>query len=333
MPVYNGERFLRAAVESILQQSFHDFEFVVIDDGSTDSTPRMLAGIQDPRLKIFSLPHAGLVHALNEGIGRCRGDYIARMDADDLSHPNRLAREYEFLAAHPDVALVTCLSDLMDDAGCPVGRTTGGVSDDMILELAAGNSIVHGSIMVRRDSLPPAPVYVGPPEDYWLWVQMARAGKQFRCIPEVLYGFRTHGQRYSVTHARSQSAGIVEVQWPLLEECSSNRDMNRPEVRVRVLRGWGNVAGAAYCAGDRQRGDIARRRFLELANGNWDGEFAAAAGHGIEAMIWGGCPWPNAWRLRWLQWRHQPVAWASYRNLLLTLPPVRKLRAAFRRES
>jgi len=324
---------LQAALDSVLGQTFRDFEFEVIDDGSTDSTPQILENCRDPRLKVTRISHSGLIDALNEGVARCSGTYIARMDADDLSYPERLAHQIEFLEAHPDVDLVTCASDLLDDAGRVVGRTAGGVGDDMILELAAGNRIVHGSIMVRRAALPVEPIYTVAPEDYRLWARMARAGSRFGSVPEVLYGFREHAGRYSLTHARSQSVGIVEVQWPLLEECASTRDMSRLDVRARLLRGWGIVAGAAYCAGDRQRGDAARQRFLELADETWDGEFAAAAEHGIEAMIWGGCPWQHAWRLRWLQWRHRPATWTSYRNLLLTLPPVRGLRAAFRRDS
>jgi hypothetical protein len=331
MPVYNGERYLRQAVASILDQTYRDFEFVVIDDGSTDTTPKILAEFHDPRLQIYSLPHAGLVSALNDGISRCSGSYIARMDADDISRPDRLAKQVEFLDSHDDVDVVDCWCDLIDNQGLAVGRNLGAVSDDMILKLAGGNHIVHGSVVIRRSALPPAPVYVGPAEDYRLWVGMVRGGKRFATVTESLYEFRTHGERYSLTHARSQSAGIVEVQWPLLEECSFTRDLGRPEVCRELLRGWGSVAGAAYCASDRQRGDAARQRFLALADGAWDAEFASAAGHGIEAMIWGGCSWQHAWRLRWLQWQHRPAAWESYRNLLLTLPPVRKLRAALRR--
>jgi hypothetical protein len=333
MPVYNGQRYLREAVDSVLRQSFQDFEFVVIDDGSTDATPSILAEFRDPRLRVFSLPHAGLVQALNDGLARCSGDYVARMDADDISRCDRLAEQVEFLDSHPNVDVVECWCDLIDHEGVVVGCNLGGVSDDMILELAGGNDIVHGSIMVRRSSLPRPPVYVGPAEDYRLWVRMVREGRRFATVPGLNYEFRAHGGRYSLTHASSQSTGIVEVQWPLLEECSATRDLSRPDVRQALAAGWGRVAGAAYCTGDRERGDAARRQFLALICGAWDAEFAAAAGLAIEAMIWGGCPWQHAWRLRWLEWRNRPGAWASYRNLLLTLPPAQALRSLLGRDT
>lgn len=331
MPVYNGERYMPAALESVLSQTFRDFEFVVIDDGSTDRTQQILESCRDPRLKVFRIAHAGLVAALNEGLARCSGQFVARMDADDRCDPARLALQLEHLQTHPEVDVVTCLCDLIDDEGLVVGCNLGDVGPDMLMDLAAGNGIVHGSIMVRRASLPPEPVYVGPAEDYRLWLRMVRDGRRFDCVRGLLYEFRTHAQRYSLTHARSQSEGIVEVQWPLLEECQTNRDLNDPAVRATLTRGWGRVAGAAYCAGDVERGDAGRRRFLELADGTWDVQLAAAARHGIEAMVWGGCPWQQAWSLRWLELRHRPAAWASYRNLLLAFPPVRKIHSMIRR--
>jgi glycosyltransferase involved in cell wall biosynthesis len=333
MPVYNGQRYLQAALGSVLLQSFRDFELIAIDDGSTDDTPQILRACTDSRLKMRRVQHIGLIGALNAGIEQSSGVFIARMDADDLSYRDRLARQVECLSANPDLAVVTCWSELLNEAGSVIGCRTGGVSDDMLLELAAGNQIVHGSIMLRRDSLPPPPVYQKAPEDYWLWVQMARAGRRFRSVPEVHYGFRTHGERYSLSHARSQSAGIVDVQWPLLEECSRERDVTNFSVLQRLVRGWGSVAGAAYCAGDWQRADAARRRFLDLAGNAWTGPLAESVCHGVESMIWGGCPWYHAWTMRWRQWKCRPRAWASYRNLLLSLPPIRKVRSVIRRDA
>ncbi len=333
MPVYNGERFLQVALDSVLGQTFHDFEFVVIDDGSTDGTPQILVRSGDTRLQVVRISHVGLVGALNEGVARCSGQFIARMDADDICRPNRLQLQADYLLTHPDVDVVTCPCDLIDEQGVVTGCKSGGVGPDMLLELAAGNGIVHGSIMVRRASLPPAPVYAGSTEDYRLWVRLLQDGRRFACVAETLYEFRTHTQRHSLTQARSQSAGIVDVQWPLLEECQRTRNPSDPNVRWCLTVGWGRVAGAAYCAGDIQRADTARRWFLDLASGRWDQHIAGAAREGIEAMIWGGCPWRQAWRLRWLEWRHRPAAWRSYRNLLLTLAPVQKLRALLRRHS
>jgi Glycosyl transferase family 2 len=325
MPVFNGQQYLDAALSSIFVQSFSDFEFLVVDDGSTDETPQILHRCNDPRLRVIRIDHVGLIGALNEGIAHCSAPLIARMDADDLSYRDRLKCQFEYLCNNPSVDVVTSWSDLIDESGRVIGRRTECVSDDMVLELAAGNQIVHGSVMFRRDRLPPDPVYLKPPEDYWLWANLAHAGRRFHCLPEVHYAFRTHNDRYSLSHARTQSAGIVEVQWPLLEECSTNRDINDLSARGRLVRGWGGVAGAAYRSGDRTRANEARRKFVELADHDWE-ELAPAVHYGIEAMIWGGCRWYEALGLRWREWKQQPTLWKSYRNLLLCLPPIQWLR-------
>ena len=95
MPVWNGEKFIAAAVDSLLAQTFTDFELLVIDDGSTDHTPEILRGYTDPRVRIFRLDHAGIVVALNHGLAQARADWIARLDADDLSLPRRLELQWQ----------------------------------------------------------------------------------------------------------------------------------------------------------------------------------------------------------------------------------------------
>jgi hypothetical protein len=330
MPVFNGQRYLEAALASILGQTLPDFEFVVVDDGSTDGTAQILKRCADPRVRVHRIEHAGLIPALNVGVERCSAPFIARMDSDDISYPNRLAQQWEFLETHPDVDVATCWCDLLDESGNVVGQRGDPIGQDMILELAAGNTIVHGSVMLRRASLPPPPIYPKAPEDYWLWTGLARSGKRFHCVPEALYGFRTHGERYSLTHARSQSAAILDLQWQLLEECSGTRQASETPVRCRLIRGWGSVAGAAYRARDPKRGDTARKRFLELAGTDWSGDVGDAVQYGIESMIWGGVSWRQEWQLRWSQWKRRPNAWTSYRNLILSLPPVRRIRSAVR---
>ena len=109
MSVYNGERYLRPAVESILNQSYPDFEFIVIDDGSADNSRNILAeyAVQDSRLRIIpNETNLGLTRSLNKAIGLAHGRYLGRQDADDISLPQRLERQVAFLNAHPEVGLV-----------------------------------------------------------------------------------------------------------------------------------------------------------------------------------------------------------------------------------
>src|ERR1700722_2036753 len=108
MPVFNGGRFLAAAVESILKQSLRDFELIAIDDGSTDQSASLLSQLagSDDRIRVIRQANAGIVTALNRALELARGEYIARMDADDAALPSRLARQAAFLDGHPDVAVV-----------------------------------------------------------------------------------------------------------------------------------------------------------------------------------------------------------------------------------
>jgi glycosyltransferase involved in cell wall biosynthesis len=105
MPVWNGEQYLRASVDSVLAQTFSDLELVVIDDGSTDKTLEILKSYADPRLRILETAHGGIVQALNFGIAQAKGEWIARLDADDIALPERLARQLERLRQEPNACL------------------------------------------------------------------------------------------------------------------------------------------------------------------------------------------------------------------------------------
>ena len=119
MPVYNAKRYLGEAVESILSQTFRDFEFLIIDDGSTDRSLAILQryAAQDARIRLSSEPNAGYVVRLNEMLHQARGDLIARMDADDVALPERFARQVEFLRSHPEVDVVGGAHENIDSKG------------------------------------------------------------------------------------------------------------------------------------------------------------------------------------------------------------------------
>ncbi len=121
MPVYNGERYLEAAVESILNQTFSDFEFIITDDGSTDTSLALLRRYanRDPRIRLISRPNTGYVKALIEAVPLAKGKYIARMDADDISLPERFERQVRFLEQNPDYAVVGSKVLLIDSDGAP----------------------------------------------------------------------------------------------------------------------------------------------------------------------------------------------------------------------
>src|SRR5437016_6143907 len=119
MAVHNAERFLAAAVESVLAQSFGDFEFIIVDDGSSDDSGAILRQFakQDDRIHLIARENRGLTCSLNEMIAEARGEFLARMDADDLALPQRLAVQVKFMQEHPDVVLLGGAYELIDEAG------------------------------------------------------------------------------------------------------------------------------------------------------------------------------------------------------------------------
>jgi glycosyltransferase involved in cell wall biosynthesis len=183
MAVYNGQRYLREAVQSILNQTFRNFELLVVDDASTDGSRAILESFDDPRLRV--LHHAanrGLSRSLNDGLAQARGRYIARMDADDVSEADRLARQVDFLERHADVVAVGSWYTFIDGEGREVGRRWTPCDDVQVRwTLQFCSPFAHGAVTMRRDALAgEAEVYnesLRYAMDYDLWVRLAARGR------------------------------------------------------------------------------------------------------------------------------------------------------------
>lgn len=180
LSVKNGGRDLPQALGTILNQSFTDFELIAINNGSTDSTRSYLDSIVDPRVRVFHQADAGLASALNRGISLSRGCYIARQDHDDLADPSRIAKQVEFLDAHPDHGLVGTRAEIWI-GDTPSGRSHDHPTEDRLLrfDLLLNNPFVHSSVMIRKSALDRVGSYTTdparqPPEDYELWSRISR---------------------------------------------------------------------------------------------------------------------------------------------------------------
>lgn len=206
MPCYNAAATLPAALSSLAEQTLADFEIVVVDDGSQDETPDVLAAWArlDTRLKVLKLPHGGIIPALNFGLDACQAPYIARMDADDRAAPRRLASQLAFLQAHPEVAVVGCLVSAFPPEGVRGGFQVylewlnGLVTDAEIRrEIFVESPLPHPSVMFRADPVRSMGGYqdFGWAEDYDLWLRLYRRGCRFGKVPEVLLEWREHPQR------------------------------------------------------------------------------------------------------------------------------------------
>lgn len=213
LPIFNGEKFLGECLASLLTQSFEDFEIVAVDDGSSDGSAEILKVwcSRDSRIRVLTRPHSGLVEALNAGLFACRGELIARMDADDKVHPRRLELQVQAFEDSPDLDVVASLVTHFPDETLREGlRIYEGwlnslvTHDQIIRERFIESPIPHPAAMVRRSVLEEASGYreVGFPEDYDLWLRLAAAGKRFGKVPEELYFWRHHEARLTFTDPR-----------------------------------------------------------------------------------------------------------------------------------
>ena len=208
MSVRNEERYLRGAIDSILAQTYSDFEFLIVDDASTDSSRSIVRGYDDPRIRLIeNQRNLGLTRSLNRGIELARGVYIARMDADDLSEPERLEKQVAFLDAHSECAVVATYSAKIDRDSTDVGLARTPVDGDEIRKrLRRSNCITHGTVMMRKEALERVGCYdeaMERAQDYDLWLRLS----EDHCIctiPELLYSWRQHGDSISIQHLEEQ---------------------------------------------------------------------------------------------------------------------------------
>lgn len=225
MPVRNGAAHLQSAIDSILAQTFADFELLILDDGSTDATPAILGALSDPRVRVVTHPrNLGLVPTLNEGLELARGELIARQDHDDLSAPDRLQKQVAFLRDQPDCVLVgTEAFAMIGDEERAYRMLRPSQSDSIRWYLCFDNAFIHSAVMARRQAL--LQEFGGYPssfhsEDYALWSRLARA-RETANLAEPLLGYREHAA--SVTGSMSAEASAAfdaatqEIRWQNLQ--------------------------------------------------------------------------------------------------------------------
>ena len=213
MPCYNASKTLLEALDSLSRQTFPNFEVIAVDDGSTDATQKILQewAARDKRLHVISRPHQGLIAALKAGLDACNTPYVARMDADDRSYPERLSRQVAYLEAHPEVSVVGCLVE-----GFPERQVRPGfriyidwlnslLSDkDIRREIFIESPLPHPGVTFRRQVI----LQVGGyqecvwAEDYDLWLRLYLAGARFAKLPEILLKWREHPKRLTRTDGR-----------------------------------------------------------------------------------------------------------------------------------
>lgn len=209
MGVFNGREHLVRAVESVLTQTFGDFEFLIVDDASTDGTAALLRRLATRDARIRVLEHSenlGLGAALHRGVDAARGDLIARIDSDDECQPQRLDKQVEYLRSHPEADIVGSFAEDVAADGRVLRVRRVPTGHDRIAALVWTNPFVHSTVMFRRESILRAGSYdarLRRRQDYDLWFRCARAGLGFANLPEPLVRYRVSEDTYRRSHPRA----------------------------------------------------------------------------------------------------------------------------------
>lgn len=217
LPAYNAERFLREAIDSVLNQTFVDFEFIILNDGSTDKTEEIILSYKDPRIRyVKNEKNLKLIKTLNKGVDMARGKYIARMDADDISLPDRFEKEVTYLEAHPDVAVVSCYPYNMNMEGKILGKSS---YFSVTLPVACKfvsmfePPICHPICMFRADIIKKYKYRDSEDclhiEAYELWNRMFHTGAKGGMIPEFMLYYRDNTS--SVCHVHNDEQWIKHL--------------------------------------------------------------------------------------------------------------------------
>jgi glycosyltransferase involved in cell wall biosynthesis len=286
--VHNGEKSIPATVECLREQTFRDYELIVIDDGSTDHTWDYLSGLALPRFRAHrNITNRGQTAALNQGLAMAQGRYIARHDNEDISDPTRFEKQIGFLDDHPEVALVGTQVVWVDAGGELVRQFEYPTEHQAIQErLERKNSFAHGSVVIRREVLDQVGGYREAfrlAQDYDLWLRVAER-YQVANLPETLYKMRFSAQMASVARNAEQVAYAQLARQLATERSEFDEEKTSLE-----------AAGEEIAARYEQMNLLARRAERARNFVNW-----------AERLLWWGEP---AAKYAWTMWNYALMAW------------------------
>jgi len=281
MPVYNCERYLDEAIRSIREQTFTDFEFVIVNDGSTDGSLDIIRrhAAEDARIIILDRPNGGIVAALNAGLEVCRGEFIARMDGDDISERRRLAFQHRYLAKNHEMGAVGSSSRRIDSIGSITGKSVTDPESSLVEWglLFGGGAILHATTLMRRSDIEAVGGYDPSPnvrhaEDHDLWTRMVMSGVRLANLSQPLYRVRASSaqvshryhdeqwrasvsvvERYSEWFAKGKVCPAdVEATWTLLY-----KRVERSSEQLTAMESF--LVQLLHAAGDRYGEDVKRK--------------------------------------------------------------------------
>jgi len=251
MCAYNAEQYLRESIDSVLQQTFTNFEFVIVDDGSTDNTIKIIQEYKDLSIRLIRGKH-DYIRSLNLGMRHCRADLVARMDADDRMMPDRLKKQLAVMQDNPDLA--ACFS-WAEKFGAAEGIHGFGVRervDNAFFWLLTGNYLTHPSVVLRKSFLQEQRLhYKRYPyaEDYKLWTDITQRGGNIYVIPEPLIQYRVGNSQVSYQHNAEQNETKLLIQQEIIEELlhrmehPSKKALSRLYQQTLLLNQDGTIQG------------------------------------------------------------------------------------------
>ena len=213
LPVYNAEEFLKTAIDSVLSQTYQYFELLIINDGSTDNTSNIIQTFNDPRIVFINqLSNKGITYRLNEGIKTATGKYIARIDADDIWHPQKLEKQVSYMKHHHDISFLATDFNFLNHNG-QIIKTIKNSKYHLKKNILKRNLICHSSILLKKDIIKhigkynPAYEYA---EDYDLWIRILSNYNSF-ILPEVLTNYRITNTSISFKHRHKQIINTTKI--------------------------------------------------------------------------------------------------------------------------
>ncbi len=236
MCVYNGEQYLAEAISSVLSQSHRNFEFVIINDGSTDKTESIILSFEDERIRyVKNENNLKLIPSLNKGLSLVKGKYIVRMDADDICLPHRIEEQVDFLERHPDAGVVGCFVTTLDQENERVIKFKT-QPDEIKFKLFFNNHVFHPTVVIRtslmRDFGFKYENYLHA-EDYQLWIRISRVSNIY-IIPKVFLKYRIHGNNISVKNSDFQ----FDVSKTLRLQQINELGLKLKEREIQIYESW-----------------------------------------------------------------------------------------------
>lgn len=224
MSVYNSAKFIKTAVQSILNQTYTDFEFIIINDGSTDKSMQIIESFADERIVLIDkAQNDGLIAALNDGLEAVKGEYIARMDADDESLPERFKLQIEFMQNHPETDILGTAMFFIDGNKIRIIKPKE-THAECLNALFGGVCIMHPTVMIRKTALDKIKYNekYKTAEDYKLWVDLAKNGAKFANLQVPLFKYNWHGENISIAKQKQQMTNSKLLQKEYLLHFLSN---------------------------------------------------------------------------------------------------------------